>query len=335
MSLRTLERDAPSLFKNRLPAPAQLMVFCALSLALMVADARLHLTAPLRQTLATVLYPVQLVLLQPLRWLSDSADYLEKLETAQSAAHAAEAKITAMSLQAHQATQLEQENQALRGLLGLRERLPVPAQAAEVVYESPDNYSRRIILDRGQVAGIVPGSPVLDAAGVLGQVVRVQPFTSEVRLLVDHDQAIPIEVARTGVRGVMYGLASNFANDTVELRYLPSDSDVLPGDSLVTSGLDGIYPAGLPVATVTAVEHQGATAFLRIDSQPVARMQGVRHVLVLTPRNEVLATQLPMVEELTALTQANADAQKKARDDKSAQRRATPATPAEQQEKQP
>ena len=77
MSLRTLERDAPSLFKNRLPAPTQLAVFCALSLALMVADARLQITAPLRQALATVLYPVQLALLQPLRWISDSADYLE------------------------------------------------------------------------------------------------------------------------------------------------------------------------------------------------------------------------------------------------------------------
>ena len=166
MSLRTLERDAPSLFKNRLPAPTQLAVFCALSLALMVADARLQITAPLRQALATVLYPVQLALLQPLRWISDSADYLEKLEAAQRAAHEAEAKITAISLQAHQAQLLAQENQQLRGLLHLRERLPVPAQAAEVVYESPDRYSRRIILDQGQMAGIVPGSPVMDASGV-------------------------------------------------------------------------------------------------------------------------------------------------------------------------
>ena len=334
MSLRTLERDAPSLSKNRLPAPTQLAVFCALSLALMVADARLRITAPLRQALATVLYPVQLALLQPLRWISDSADYLEKLEAAQRAAHEAEAKITAISLQAHQAQLLAQENRQLRGLLNLRERLPVPAQAAEVVYESPDRYSRRIILDQGQMAGIVPGSPVMDAAGVLGQVVRVQPFTSEVRLLVDRDQAIPTEVSRTGVRGVMYGLASNLTSDTVELRYLPRDSDVQPGDALVTSGLDVIYPPGLPVAVVTAVERQGATAFLRIDSQPLAKMQGTRHVLVLTPRNSVLAAERPIAQELATLSQSNADAKKKARDDKSAQRRATPAAPPGQ-ERQP
>lgn len=109
MSLRTLERDAPSLFKNRLPAPTQLAVFCALSLALMVADARLQITAPLRQALATVLYPVQLALLQPLRWISDSADYLEKLETAQRAAHEAEAlstkTTTSMSLPSPSHTQ--------------------------------------------------------------------------------------------------------------------------------------------------------------------------------------------------------------------------------------
>lgn len=327
MSLRTLERDAPSLFKNRLPAPAQLAVFCILSLVLMLADARLHLTAPLRQALATVLYPVQLALLQPLRLLSDAADYLEKLETAQSAAHRAEEQITAMSLQALQAKLLEQENRELRALLGLRERLPLPAQAAQVVYESPDSYSRRVILDKGQVAGILPGSPVMDAQGVLGQVVRVQPFTSEVRLLVDRDQAIPVQVTRTGVRGVMYGLASNLAPDMLELRYMPSDSDIQPGDTLVTSGLDGIYPPDLPVATIKVVERQGATAFLRIDSEPLARMEGARHVLVLTPQNEVLAAQLPAPQELVTLTTANAAAQKKAREDKSARRRATPAAP--------
>ena len=184
------------------------------------------------------------------------------------------------------------------------------------------------------MAGIVPGSPVMDAAGVLGQVVRVQPFTSEVRLLVDRDQAIPTEVSRTGVRGVMYGLASNLTSDTVELRYMPRDSDVQPGDALVTSGLDGIYPPGLPVAVVTAVERQGATAFLRIDSQPLAKMQGTRHVLVLTPRNSVLAAERPIAQELATLSQSNADAKKKARDDKSAQRRATPAAPPGQ-ERQP
>lgn len=327
MSLRTLERDAPSLFKNRLPAPAQLAVFCILSLVLMLADARLHLTAPLRQALATVLYPVQLALLQPLRLLSDAADYLEKLETAQSAAHRAEEQIAAMSLQAHQAELLEQENRELRALLDLRERLPIPAQAAQVVYESPDPYSRRVILDKGQVAGVLPGSPVMDALGVLGQVVRVQPFTSEVRLLVDRDQAIPVQVTRTGVRGVMYGLASNLAPDMLELRYMPSDSDIQPGDTLVTSGLDGIYPPDLPVATITAVERQGATAFLRIDSQPLARMEGARHVLVLTPQNEVLVAQLPAPQELTVLTTANAAAQKKAREDKSARRRPAPMAP--------
>lgn len=327
MSLRTLERDAPSLLRNRLPAPTQLAVLCILSLVLMLADARLHLTAPLRQALATVLYPVQLVLLEPLRLLSDATAYLQKLETAQSAAHQAQEQITAISLQAHQAQLLEQENQHLRALLGLRDRLPLPAQAAQVVYESPDPYSRRVILDKGQVAGILPGSPVMDAQGVLGQVVRVQPFTSEVRLLIDRDQAIPVQVSRTRVRGIMYGLASNLAPDMLELRYMPSDSDIEPGDRLVTSGLDGIYPPDLPVAAITEVQRQSETAFLRIDSVPLARMESARHVLVLTPRNEVLAAQLPAAQELPALTAVNAAAQEKAREDKSAQRRATPVAP--------
>lgn len=329
MSLRTLERDAPSLFKNRLPAPAQLAAFCVLALTLMLVDARLHLIAPLRQALVTVLYPAQQALLQPLRWISDSASYLETLEAAQSAAHRAEQEIAAMSVRARLADKLAEENQQLRDMLALRERLTLPIQAAEVVYESPDAYARRVIIDKGQVAGIVPGSPVLDAQGIVGQVVRVQPFTSEVRLLIDRDQAIPVQVARTGVRGVAYGLASNVQPDAIELRYMPSDADVLAGDVLLTSGIDGVYPPDLPVATVTTVERQGGTTFLHINGQPLARMQGLRYVMVQPPVQEALQAQLPAAQELQELIAPSASATRQAREDKSAQRRATPQLPKE------
>lgn len=322
MSLRTLERDAPSLFKKSLPEPVQLVVFCVLALVLMVADARLHITNPVRQAIATALLPAQWALLRPLRALGDGLNYVETVEAAQSAAQDAQRQLAAMGLQARQAQELEEENRRLRELLQLRPRLQVPALAAEVVYESPDNYTRRVILDKGQVAGVLPGSPVVDERGVLGQVVRVQPFTSEVRLLVDRDLAIPIAIERTGVRGVVYGRASNLSADVVELRYMPGDVDVQEGDMLTTSGIDGVYPAGLPVARVALVERQGATAFLRVEGQPLARMQGARHVMVLTPWQEALAAQLPAADEVRALVAPQPEATKKAREDKSAQRRA-------------
>src|SRR5574344_1698917 len=254
-----------------------------------------------REAIATALLPAQWALLRPLRALGDGLNYVETVEAAQSAAQDAQRQLAAMGLQARQAQELEEENRRLRELLQLRPRLQVPALAAEVVYESPDNYTRRVILDKGQVAGVLPGSPVVDERGVLGQVVRVQPFTSEVRLLVDRDLAIPVLIERTGVRGIVYGRASNLGADVVELRYISGDVDIQEGDVLLTSGIDGVYPARLPVARIMVVERQGATAFLRIDGQPMARMQGARHVMVLAPWQEALAAQLPAAAELRAL----------------------------------
>ena len=331
MSLRTLERDAPSLFKKSLPEPVQLVVLCVLALVLMLADARLHITNPVRQAIATVLFPAQWALLRPLRALSDGLHYMETVQVAQSAAHEAQRQLAAMSLEARQAQELEEENRRLRALLELRPRLQVPTLAAEVVYESPDSYTRRVILDKGQVAGVLPGSPVVDERGVLGQVVRVQPFTSEVRLLVDRDLAIPVLIERTGVRGIVYGRASNLGADVVELRYISGDVDIQEGDVLLTSGIDGVYPARLPVARIMVVERQGATAFLRIDGQPIARMQGARHVMVLAPWQEALAAQLPAAAELRALVAPQADAAQQAREDKSAQRRAGGSLPGQKE----
>lgn len=333
MSLRTLERDAPSLFKNRLPEPVQLAVFCLLALVLMLVDARWHLINPVRQAIAAALYPVQWSLLQPLRAVSDGLSYLETVEAAQSAANDARRQLASLSLQARQAQVLDEENRRLRALLELRPRLKVPTLAGEVVYESPDSYTRRVIVDRGQVAGVLAGSPVVDEYGVLGQVVRVQPFTSEVRLLVDRDMAIPVAIERTGVRGVAYGLASNLGADAVELRYMASDADVQAGDVLVTSGIDGVYPAGLPVARIQEVERPGATAFLRIVAEPLARMQGARHVVLLTPWQEAQARQMPTeaAAEVASLLAPHPEAEKKAREDKSAQRRAGGSLPAQEE----
>ncbi|MBS7349684.1 MAG: rod shape-determining protein MreC [Comamonas sp.] len=324
MSLRTLENDAPSLLHNRLPTHVQLAVLCLLALALMVIDARWHLTQPVRQVIATALYPLQQSLLQPLRWMVEGKGYWESLESAQSQAQEARRQMAAISLQARQSEILSEENRRLRALLGLRERLEPSALAAEVVYESPDSYTRRVIIDKGQLAGVEPGSPVLDERGILGQVTRVQPFTSEVRLLTDRDQAIPVQVARSGVRGVLYGNASNLHADRLELRFMPSNADIYDGDQLVTSGLDGVYPEGLPVAIVTAVERQSTTVFLRVEAQPSGRMKGARHAMVLTPLNMALAAQLP---DLWSLRQDLANPEQKNRDDKSAQRRSTPPMP--------
>ena len=318
MSLRTLERDAPSSFKHSVSAGTRVLVFSAIALVLMLADARLKITEPLRQAVSAVLFPLQWAVMQPVEWLASGQSYFEDLAKAQNEAVASRQAMTAMMLKAHEAERLHEENQQLRDLLQLRPRLTVDTVAAEVMYETPDSYTRRVVLDKGQVAGIEAGSPVLDDLGVLGQVTRVQPFSSEVTLLSDRDQAIPVMVARTGVRSVAYGDASNLRTDSMELRFLSNDADILVGDELVTSGVDGVYLAGLPVARVVQVERRAQSPFMRIYCEPIARLDGARHVMVLTPLNMVKAQHSP---DAAPIAPSEAET-KQQREDKSAQRRA-------------
>jgi rod shape-determining protein MreC len=185
-----------------------------------------------------------------------------------------------------QAEQLEQENARLRQLLNLRDRLETSAQAAQVLYDTADPYTRRVVVDQGRVAGVELGAPVLDEKGVLGQVTRVHPFVSEVTLLIDRDQAIPVLNIRTGVRGVAYGDPVAGHGGGMELRFMPANADILEGDLLTTSGVDGLYPPGLPVAKVVRVERRADSAFARIYCAPVAGVQGARHVMLLKPAAE-------------------------------------------------
>lgn len=283
MSLETLDRSAPTLFKQG-PSPlARLTLYSALALFLMVADARFQLTEPLRKAVGTVLYPLQWLMLQPVEFAGKGAGYLQSLQAAQEGADEAHKKMAQMSVRAGEADQLLRENAELRKLLELRERLDTPAQAAQVIYDTADPYTRRVMVDRGQLAGVELGSPVVDASGVLGQVTRVFPMLSEVTLLIDRDQAIPVLNLRTGARSVAYGDPVAGHGGGMELRFTPSNADVQEGDLLTTSGVDGLYPAGLPVARVVRVERRADSAFARIYCAPLAQVHGARHVMLLTP----------------------------------------------------
>ncbi len=283
MPLGTLERDAPSFFRQGPSALAKLVLFVALALFLLVADSRFHVTVPLRSTVATLLQPVQWLALQPIQWLRNGLEYLQTRSAAQQAEDLSSRSLALQSLKANQVEALLLENERLRQLLELRERVKTPVKAAEVLYDAADPYTRKVILDQGLVQGIEPGSPVMDESGVLGQVTRVHPFVSEVTLLVDRDQAIPVLNVRTGVRSVAYGDPLSALGGGLELRFTPSGADLQEGDLLTTSGVDGVYPPGLPVARIDKVERRVDSAFARIHAQPLALTQGARHVLVLKP----------------------------------------------------
>lgn len=287
MPLGTLDRTPPPFFKQGPSALSKLMFFSALALFLMVADARFHVTQPLRAAVATALYPAQWLAMRPVLALRDAGQHFESLGAAQASEESARRKLTVQSQRASQVEQLTLENKQLRELLALRERLSAPAQAAEVLYDAADPFTRKVIISKGLAQGIVPGSPVIDESGVLGQVTRVHPLVSEVTLIVDHDHAIPVLNVRTGARSVAFGDPSS-AGGSLELRFMAANADVQDGDLLTTSGVDGIYPAGLHVATVDRVERRADSAFARIHCMPKARVDGVKHVMVLQPLAERL-----------------------------------------------
>jgi rod shape-determining protein MreC len=281
MPLGTLDRSPPPFFKQGPSALSKLMVFSALALFLMVADVRFRITQPLRAAVATVLYPVQWLAMRPVLLARNGGEYFQDLQAAQSSEAAARQRLAVQAQRTGQVEQLELENNRLRKLLALRDKISTPGQAAEVLYDAADPYTRKIIIDKGLAQGIEAGSPVIDESGVLGQVTRVHPLISEVTLVIDSDQAIPVLNARTGARSVAFGDPTH--GGELELRFMAGNADVQAGDLLTTSGVDGIYPAGLPVARVDRVERRADSAFARIYCVPQALVTGARHVMVLKP----------------------------------------------------
>lgn len=294
MPLGTLDRTPPPFFKQGPSALSKLVFFSALALFLMVADARFKIVQPIRASLAAALYPAQWLVLQPVQALERSKGYFADLRQAQQAEDAARRQLALQSQRANQVDQLAQENDRLRKLLQLRDHISAPAQAAEVLYDAGDAYTRKVIIDKGLLQGVEAGSPVIDESGVLGQVTRAHPLVSEVTLLIDRDQAIPVLNIRTGARSVAYGdpVAQGGA---LELRFMGGNADVQVGDVLTTSGVDGIYPPGLPVATVSKVERRADSAFARIYCTPKALVYGARHVMVIKPLQGQIPA-LPLAE---------------------------------------
>lgn len=266
----------PPIFR-RGPAPlARLFVFVALCLALLVADLRFRYLEVLRNALSVVTYPLQMAASTPADVVRNASRYFGtlvdvQLENADLRRHQLGAGERLLRFE-----QLEQENQHLRELLQMSQRVQTKSIAADILYNAPDPFARKVILDRGTQQGVEAGLAVVDANGVIGQVTRVHPVQSEVTLLTDRNQSIPVSVVRNGVRGVLYGVGRGM----LEMRHVLAEVDIQPGDRLVTSGLDGIFVPGLPVATVTRVDRD-QDAFARIECEPLAAIERSVQVLVI------------------------------------------------------
>ena len=281
MPLGTIDRTPPPFFRQGPSALTKLALFSALAVFLMAADSRWRFTRPLRAAVATGLLPVQTALQVPVDLMHNGLSYLQGIKAAQGAENAARVQLARQAERAARAEVLGAENTRLRGLLGLQPALQVKAQAAELLYEAADPYSRKIFINRGARQGVVAGSPVINEAGVLGQVTEVYPLSAVVTLLVDRDAAIPVLNTRNQQRGAAFGGAEG--GSAMELRFMAGNADVQVGDLLTTSGVDGVYPAGLAVAQVSRVDRRSDAGFARILLTPAAGLDGLRHLLVLDP----------------------------------------------------
>lgn len=271
----------PPPFFNRGPGPlVRLFFFVSISLALLVVDLRFHTLEWVRLSLATAIWPLQRAAWLPIEAAEDIGHYfVRQTDLLNQNKILRQQRLEASKLLLRQ-RYLEEENRRLRELVDMRASLPVKGRLAEIIYAARDPFVHRVFIDKGLQQGIEAGQVVVDEQGVMGQVVRSFPLTAEVSLLTDKQQAIPVVVQRTGLRAILSGTGSG----TLEVQFLASSVDVQVGDYLVTSGLDGVYLPGLPVAKVSKVQRDDAYAFARIFCEPVAGIESHSLVLVLAPR---------------------------------------------------
>jgi rod shape-determining protein MreC len=279
-----MEHLPPPFFKTGPTPLARLLFFALLSFALLVADARFGYLETLRQIAAVVIYPLQRIASAPASIAHRAGEFF----VTHSALRADNARLTRQSIESsaklQQFESLQAENAHLRELLEARKRIEVKSTPAEVLYAARDPFTRKIIIDRGSRQQVLTGQPVIDHLGVIGQVTRVYPWLSEVTLITDKGQIVPVQNLRNGLRSVLTGTGND---GVLELKFIPLNADFQNGDRLVTSGIDGVYPAGLPVAEVTNVERNAAYLFAHITCKPLASVNNYAQVLIVSQERTI------------------------------------------------
>lgn len=284
-----LDRSPPALFKQGVTAFVKLTICAGLSFGLMGIDRHAGVGESIRAALATALYPVQFALRQPMVWAAGMADFLQQHGDAITENQRLERALLESSLQAQRTQYLTIENQRLEALLELRAIQSNHSIAARVVAETPDTYAARVVIDKGSVDGVLAGAAVIDTQGVFGQVTTVYPFSSEVTLITDPNHATPVMNARTGTRAVLFG-AQKSGPPLLEMRYVNANADVKANDVLLTSGIDGVYPPGLQVATVNELPDTLDANYSTLYCTPSARVAITREVLVVIPSQPAAPT---------------------------------------------
>ena len=271
--------DPPPFF-HRGPSPVARLAFVAVvSIALMFADTRFKYLEGIRQVAAAALYPAQRAVQMPGEALAWVGAYFASKRALEDENADLKRELVDRTQAAQEANRLRDENASLRALLEMGKRYASGAIAADVLYTGRDPFTQKLFVNRGTDAGIQAGNAVIDELGVVGQVTRVFPSMAEVTLITDKDQAVPVRVERNGVRSVVFGTGAGRAP---ELRFMAPNADIKAGDKLLTSGIDGTYPAGLAVAIIDKIDRETGQMFARIVVKPLAGADRSLHLLVLS-----------------------------------------------------
>lgn len=265
------------MFARRLGPTARLAIWLLIGLSCVVIDARYHALDTLRSGLSLFLQPVREVLRVPGDLAGEIGGFFVRHRTLQRERDALLAERARLLVGVNEGRELARENAELRALLQLQQRPGQKVVHAAFLFQGHDWFAQRVTLDEGGSAGVRSGLPVVDAYGLVGQVTRVYPGSSEATLVTSPEQLTPVFVERTGQRG----LAAGTGHGQMELRYMPAQTDIRAGDRLLTSGIDRVYPAGIPVAAVRRVSRSQSSPYLRVECQPLAGLDRARGVLVL------------------------------------------------------
>ncbi|HVC48880.1 MAG TPA: rod shape-determining protein MreC [Burkholderiales bacterium] len=274
-----MEATPPDFFKRGPSLFARFLFFAILAVVLIAADARYAVVSDLRGIIAAVLYPLERAAEFPVNSIQSltkfGLSYADlQHENVNLRVEARKLKVELLTYRA-----LVQENAHLRQLLRARERYFPHVSTADIIFIGKDPFSRKILIDRGLGEGIHSGEVVVDDIGVLGQVTQVYPTSSEVSLITDKDEAVPVQVLRNGLRAIVFGSGNE---DELNLPYMDANADIKVGDVLVTSGIDGVYPAGLPVGVVEKIDRSPELPFATIHCIPSAGTERNRQVFILT-----------------------------------------------------
>jgi len=273
-----ISREPPAFF-HRGPSPlARLTFFTLAAVALMIADHRFRALDTVRMALSVLVHPIQQVASTPGEALSRIAEYFASQDRLLRENDELRTRVLEQSAAAQEARLLKAEQEHLLSMAKGKSRYADSGIVAEVLYNARNPFVRKIVIDKGLNNAVASGMPVIDGTGVVGQVTSVGWFSSEVTLVTEKDQSVPVMLVRNGLRAVAVGSGKY---GSIDIPFMPVAADIQTGDMFVTSGIDGTYPPGLLVATVTNVEKNAAYVFAKVDARPVAGVDNHRYVMVL------------------------------------------------------